>query len=180
MKRFLVGLLVVGAGLALAEAPRIKRAAMQSLEQGFDAMLSSAPEPCELLGNTRGIYLENYGAVFTALVNLVYTPTPNPFRPALSATELRTLHDRKVKKIAMLKGQMQEMLLTMAASPGLDSVRPNEQVVCGVTLFYYSWESVDGLPRQIVVQGEKQQLLQVQNGKLPKSQLESIVKVQEL
>ena len=67
----------------------------------------------------------------------------------------------------------------MAASPALDSVRPGEQVVCGVTLFYYTWEDTHGLPREILMQAEKQKLLSVQRGQAPRTQLEAMLKVQE-
>lgn len=180
MKRVAFALLLACASLAIAEAPRIKRSAMETLERTFDQMLATSPEPCELLGNTRGIYLDNYGAVFTALANLVYTPTPNPFRPAISPAEIHTLHERKSRKVTALEGQMKQMLVNMAASSALDSVRPTEQIVCGVSLFYYSWEDVKGLPSQIVVQGEKQKLLEIQTGRAPKTELDNVVKVQKL
>lgn len=180
MKRLLILALAAGIAVCAADAPRIKRSALQALERSLDVMLLSSSDPCELLGNTRGIYLDNYGAVFTALANLVYTPTPNPFRPKISPAELRALHDRKLVKLEALKNQMREALVTLAADPALDSVRPNEQIVCGVSLFYYSWEDVKGLPAQMIVQGEKQKLLEVEKGSTPKSGLATIVKVQEL
>ena len=66
----------------------------------------------------------------------------------------------------------------MASS--LDAVPPNEQVVLGVTLFYHTWEDRGGLPSQIVMQAERQKLLDVQLGRASRSSLDSIIKVQEL
>ena len=48
-----------------------------------------------------------------------------------------------------------------------------------MTLFYYKWENTAGLPREIMIQAEKQQLISVQSGRVPRNQLEALLKVQE-
>jgi len=178
MRRSLTLALIACAGLALADAPRIKREAIEKLEETFDRALVAGKVPCDLLGNTRGVYLEGYGAVFTSMVSLVFTPTPNPFRD-FTKKDVADIHQKKLQQIPVLKEKMRDMLLTMAASSSLDSVRPSEQMVCGVTLYYYKWEDQSGLPSQIVMQAEKQKLLDVQNGRAARGDLDSIVKVQE-
>ena len=49
--------------------------------------------------------------------------------------------------------------------PRSTACRPNEQIVFGVTLFYYNWEDTSGLPAQIVMQAERQKLLDAQLGR---------------
>ena len=73
---------------------------------------------------------------------------------------------------------MQEALIATAAS--LDTVPSNEQVAVGVSLFYYKWEDTSGLPGQIVMQAERQKLLDVQVGRTPRAALVSTIRVQEL
>ncbi len=180
MKAVLLGLIAVGAGFAIAQSPRVSRAAMAKLEYRLDLFLVHGDDPCQLLGNTRGVYIDGYGAVFTTMVALVPTPIPNPFRD-FTQKDIDTVHQRKVRQVPLMREKMLDMLLMMASDSALDSVRPNEQIVCGVTFFYYKqWENAAGLPAQFVMQGEKQKLLDVQMGRIPRAQLDSIVKVQEL
>ncbi len=61
---------------AQPQRARVTRAAIAPLESSFDARIGAPgqPEPFDLLGNTRGVYLEGYGAVFTAEANLIVMP----------------------------------------------------------------------------------------------------------
>lgn len=167
-------------GAALADAPRVKRAALAAMEKSFDDRLQSAvtQEPFDMLGNTRGIYLDGYGAVFTAELGLVFTPTINPFRLTIPKPEVAAVHQRKVRQLPILKQNMREMLLNCSAS--LDSVPGNEQIVVSIILFNRAWEDTSGLPSQIMMQGERQKLLNVQTGRAPRTILDSVIRVQEL
>lgn len=167
-------------GTAVAEAPRVKRAALAAMEKAFDMKLLSAAaqEPFDLLGNTRGIYLEGYGAVFTAEIGLVYSPTINPFRLTIPKPEMAAVHLRKLRQLPILKENMRQMLLDCSAS--LDSVPPGEQIVVSVILFNRAWEDTTGLPSQVMMQAERRKLLDVQTGRTARANLDSIVKVQEL
>lgn len=165
--------------VALADAPRINRVAFEKLEGAMDSMLVSGDKPCVLEGNTRGVYVDGFGAVFTSIVSLATTPTVTPFYDLTKQT-ISLTRARKMTQVPVLRDKMRTMLLTLAASPALDSVRTNEQIVTGVTLFYYRWEDSHGLPSQIVMRGEKGKLLEVQTGRSPQTALESIVKIEEL
>jgi hypothetical protein len=68
-------------------------------------------------------------------------------------------------------------LAETAADADLDPVPPTEKIAIGVTLFYYKWEDSSGLPRQIVMSAEKQQLLQARRQKLD---LASVIQEQKL
>ncbi len=180
-KGFAVAIILAGAlGTAAAEAPRVKRAALAAMEKAFDMKLLSAAaqEPFDLLGNTRGIYLEGYGAVFTAEIGLVYSPTINPFRLTIPKAEMAAVHVRKLRQLPILKDDMRQMLLDCSAS--LDGVPAAEQIVVSVILFNRAWEDTSGLPSQIMMQAERQKLLDVQTGRTPRANLETVVKVREL
>lgn len=175
MKRILAIAFLCGFAL-LADAPRISRLAMSQLEAQVDKLFASDPR-LMIEGNTRGVYLDGYGAVFTTMVS-VPTKVPSPFND-FSKKDMLEVRDTKLKELPALRDKMRQSLLMMAASPALDGVRPAEQVVCGVTLFYYKWENTAGLPREIMIQAEKQQLVSVQSGRVPRNQLEALLKVQE-
>ena len=161
MKRLLAvaALLVLALWTAWADKPRVSHAALAAVEKIFDSRIQHAnpADPLDLLGNTRGIYLAGYGAVFTTAVDLIVSPTLSPFRPAFSKEELARIHHRKLERLPLLRKNMRDMLVSTAAA--LDMVPANEQVVIGVTLFYFSWEDTSGLPSQIVMQAERQKLL---------------------
>jgi hypothetical protein len=149
---------------AAQEAPpashaRIARAALASVEKNFDGRFARAytPDAFELLGPTRGVYLEGYGAVFSVELNLIVSPNLTPFRQSFTKIEIARIHDRKVQRLPLLKQQMREMLVASAAS--LENLPPSEQVVLAVSLFHYSREDYSGLPSQIVMQAERQKLL---------------------
>ena len=146
-------------------AGALKRPVFADMERKIDGRIQRAiPEdPFLLLGNTRGFYLENYGAVFTAEVNLLNTPTISPFRQTIPKEDVVKVHKRKVERLAALKQHMRTALLALAAT--LDDVPPGEQIVLGMALFYFSWEDTTGLPSQVLMQGEKRRLIDVQAGR---------------
>ncbi|HTQ57642.1 MAG TPA: hypothetical protein VMI94_24405 [Bryobacteraceae bacterium] len=147
------------AGQGAPAHSRITRTALAAVERDFDGRLTRAntPDSFDLLGPTRGVYLEGYGAVFSAEVNLVVTPNLSPFHQRFTKPEIARWHDRKLQRLPVLKQNMRAMLIASAAS--LENLPPSEQVVVAVTLFHYSWEETSGIPAQIVMQAERQQLL---------------------
>jgi hypothetical protein len=103
------------------------------------------------------VYLEGFGAVFTAQLDLIVTPAVNPFRQAMSKQEIARVRERKVNRLPVLKTIMKEMMMETAAALG--SMPPGEQVVLAVSLFHFNWEDTAGLPAQIVMRAPKQKLL---------------------
>lgn len=172
-------LLTTAIWAAVAEKPRFSRASLVAMEKSFDGRIRkiSIDDPFDLLGNTRGIYLEGYGAVFTTEVNLVAGPTITPFHLTISKEEASRMRQKKVQRVPVLKDKMRDMLVASAAS--LDSVPPKEQIALGVSLFYFSWEDTAGLPSQILMQAERQKLLDVHVGRVSRAALDNIVRVQE-
>lgn len=143
---------------AESQQPRVTRPAMEVVEKNFNNALSSPgqADPFDLLGPTRGVYLEGYGAVFSTQVGLTAAPLIFPFRVQLSKADIDAVHEKKVKNLAVLKRAMREMLVNAASS--LTNLPPDEQIAVGVTLFYSSWEDKTGLPAQILMQAKKSQL----------------------
>jgi len=180
MRHRLALLLLAAVTVALVAEPRVTRAALQPMEASLDRRIRtiSADSPFELLGNTRGVYLEGYGAVFTAEVNLSQSMTISPFSLTIPKDYVVKLHQRKLERVPVLKRNMEEQMLAMAAS--LDTVPLSERVVLGITLDYHSWEDTTGLPSQIVMQAERQKLVDVELGRASRSSLNSIIQVQEL
>lgn len=150
---------LLAAAAAPADPARGVRESLAALERIFDSRLErqSIEDPFLLLGTTRGVYLEGYGAVLTAEVNLVSGPAITPFRPALSKQDVARLHVKKQQRLPLLRQLMREMLVDAAGA--LEAVPPNEQIVLAVSLFYYSWEDRSGLPTQVLMQAQRQQLL---------------------
>lgn len=169
--RLAAALLAVCGALAAAEQPKIARASVQAVERGFDRAVAALDvnDPFDLLGLTRGVYLDGYGIVFTAEANLVITPI-SPFHPAPDQAGIARLHERKLQRLAILKKLMKASVLDAAAA--LDSVPADEQVVLAVTLFYRSFEQRSGLPDQVIVQAPRRTLLEIKAGRAPESGIE--------
>jgi hypothetical protein len=136
---------------------RVTRAALNYVEKTCDGRLARAYDSFDLLGTTRGVYLEGYGAVFSSELNLIVSPNLSPFHQSFTKIEIARIHDRKAQRLPILKQQMRELLIASAAS--LENLPPTEQVVLAVSLFHYSWEDYSGLPSQVVMQAERQKLL---------------------
>lgn len=156
---------------------RINRAAIATLEKGFDMTIRSARvnDPIGILGNTRGIYLDGYGMVFTAEVNLVANAVISPFKPGFTPQELVALREKKLDRVNVLKQSMRDML--MAAAKDLDSLPVNETVTVVISMTYFSWENSAGLPVQIMMQAPRSALLDARAGR--PQVLEAALRVRE-
>jgi hypothetical protein len=181
MKRALIFSAVLAAAwVAVAQGPQVSYAAIRAMEQSLDrrVLTLSTDTPFDLLGNTRGVYLGGYGAVFTTEVNLLVTNNVSPFLQTIPKEYVTKVHAQKLQRIPVLKRSMRDAMVATAAS--LDNVPAGENIVLGVTLFYYNWENTSGLPSQIVMQAQRQKLLDVQLGRASRASLDAIIRVQEL
>lgn len=154
-----------GAENIAAVKPRVPRSAIAGMEKSFDQRIYRAVtlETLDLLGTTRGVYLDNYGVVFSAEVGLYPDPARTPMQPAWTPAFIQALHAKKLERLPILKQMMREMLTNLAVA--LDTMPGNEQVVVAVTLFYRKLEKRDGLPEQIVMQAPRQVLLDIRDKK---------------
>jgi hypothetical protein len=143
-----------------ARPMRIALATFSELEKRFDGKISSlggVNQPMDLLGTTRGIYLDGYGAVFTSELSLIITPDINPFRPTITDKLKTQVHQEKVARVPLLKEAMKEML--RAAAMTLIQVPEDQQIVLAVRLDYLKWEDTMGLPGLIVMKADRKAAL---------------------
>ncbi len=160
MRTAAVALLALCALPGVADAPKVNRGMIEAMQQSLDNKLSRLwpQDPAEVIGLTQGTYIQGYGAIFLSEVNLAPAAGISPFHPTVSADEVRRTHEKKVQRMAALRGAMRAMLVDSARS--LDSVPADEQVAVGLSLFYWKWENHDGLPAQIVMHAPRKALLQ--------------------
>jgi hypothetical protein len=147
-----------------ASAPRVTRSMLIDLEKNLDGRVVrlSQDSPFLLLGPTRGIYLDGYGAVFTAEINLVSAPAAlMMFRPQMTKEEIEQHRQLKLTRVPLLKQAMRQAMIDSASS--LDTVPPQEQIVVVAMLAKYPWENTTGIPQQIMMQASKKDLLEQRN-----------------
>jgi hypothetical protein len=136
---------------------RIAPQTFRDLERRFDtrlATLSPDPnEPTDLLGTTRGIYVDGCGVFFTAEVSLVRTPELSPFLREIPKEVAERVHQRRVERLPRLEAAMDEMLHAMART--FLTVPPDQKLVLAVRLQYGTWESTAGMPAQIMLSGTR-------------------------
>ena len=143
-----------------SKVPRIPLGTFSSIERTFDSRFSSigtVNDPLDLLGATRGIYLEGYGAVFTTELSLIVSPTINPFRQTISKELAEQVHQRKLARLPALKKAMQDLMRTAADT--LKLIPDNQLIVVAVRLDYVNYEDTTGLPGLIVMKSERRQAL---------------------
>ncbi len=173
MKR-LLALVLFGTGLFAADKPIVPRQSIEVVERGFDKMLAGVDvnDPFDVIGLTRGLYLDGFGIVFTTETNLVISSL-SPFARTPNQEDIAKLRQKKAARLQILRNLMRQELLT--AGTTLQSVPANEQVVLAVTLFYRSFEQREGLPDQIIMQAPRQTLVDIKSGRAD----ESAIRVQE-
>jgi hypothetical protein len=171
--KFAAGLLAGIVLVAGSVSPRVSRDNVATLERLTDGKVIQldASTPGDVLGRTRGVYLEGYGAVFSAEVDLNPYAAVNPFRPAYTAAQVDNLRTQKQVRITALKKRMVESMVVIAQN--LEGVPTAERIALAVTIPYFAWEKSEGMPRQILIQAPKSALLNT--GTLN----DSVLKVQE-
>jgi hypothetical protein len=150
-----VGLLLMTAALSWSQGVRpslkIAPSTFSTLEKSFDTRVEkTSADPMVILGTTRGLYIEGYGAVFTTEVDLIQTPNMMFMRSSpMTPEEVARVHERKLRNITALKSAMTEMM--KAAGRTLLQIPPDQKLVVAVRLLYLPWENTAGLPSQFVL-----------------------------
>lgn len=153
---------VTAAPLPAAAAPKaiapkvtITRQTFKPLEDDFNLKLStfSPVEPVYMLGLTRGVYLQGYGAVFSVEMDLIQSPTVNPFHGAITKQDIGATHARKLKQLPLLQDAVRRQMI--ACAKALDAMPPDQQLVMVVRLDYQPWEDTDKLPAQILLTADR-------------------------
>jgi hypothetical protein len=139
---------------------RIALSTLSTLERRLDGQLSAIGttiDPLDLLGTTRGVYLDGYGIVFTTECSLIITPSISPFRQSITEQDKIQVHQRKVNRLPVLKKTMREMMKVVALS--LAQVPDNQLFVLVVRLDYLPYEDTTGLPGQIIMSADRRSAL---------------------
>jgi hypothetical protein len=154
-------LLAFAYGATAGPLPRVGRSALIATEKSLDDRVTRLwdDNPFVLIGATRGVYLDGYGAVLTAEVNL-FTGRTLMMGPPLTKDEIARYRQKRIDRLPQLKQAMRQALVATAAS--LDPIPPEEDVVIVIFLSHYSWEDVSGLPVQVTFQAKKKRLLDAQ------------------
>jgi len=142
-------------GPASAEPPRIPLDAIRTLERAFDEKIASVrPEPMNVMGAARGLYLPGYGLVFTAELDLAMTPASGGlFHRVFSPAERTAIHDKKLAQLPILEQLMRDMLT--ASAQKADTMPDGERIVLAVRLWCQAFEDRTGLPSQILMAADR-------------------------
>ena len=144
------------AAMAGAAGAGLTRQAFKTLEDGFNTKLGTfnPADTIYILGATRGVYLQGYGVVFSAELDLIQSPTINPFHAKITPEEVVSTHNRKLKQLPLLRQAMKDQLAACAKS--LNGLAPTDQVVMVVRLDYQPWENMASMPSQILLRADRQ------------------------
>lgn len=126
------------------------------LEKRFNTQLATlfdANNPLDLLGLTRGVYLEGYGVVFTAELSLMVTPNITPFQMEIPKELADRVRQTKIERLPVLKTAMKEMMAIAART--FFQIPPNQQVAISVRFLYQPWENRTGMPSQILMRADR-------------------------
>lgn len=129
------------------------------LERSCDDKLTGIGEPrtVDLLGATRGVYLDGYGTVFTTEMNLVTPPAVYPFHPQITKDEMTRQHQKKIERLPLLRKAMTDMM--KAAAVSLSAMPDNQQIVLAVRLDNMKWEDITGLPGMVLMKADRKSAL---------------------
>jgi hypothetical protein len=139
---------------------KVTRPSLRGMERSFDERLSTLwpDNPVTVVGPTRAVYLEGYGAVFTAELSLA-SEGITLMHLTLTPQEKALVVKRKTERVPQLEKMLRDSLVNAAAS--LDTVPPTEQVVIQVILDRFTWEEDPKYPAEMIIQGQRQKLLDV-------------------
>ncbi len=175
MKYLLALLLAATLLVAAVTEPILNRAMLIPVEKRIDQRLETLyDEPFLLLGMARGLYLDKFGAVFSAELQLVSTPGLGTFGFTAPTKEmLVSVRNKKLERLPILKEAMRAQLASAAVA--LERLPVDEKVVLGISIFRRSWEDSTGLPAQIVMQAIRKDLLAAKTAPA----IEAAIRVQE-
>jgi hypothetical protein len=139
---------------------KVTRPSLRSMEKSLDERLSTLwpDNPVTVVGPTRAVYLEGYGAVFTAELSLANEGV-SLMHLTLTPQDKAAVVKKKTERVPQLEKFLKEALVGAAAS--LDTVPPNELMVIQVVLDRFTWEEAPTYPAEMIVQATRQKLLDV-------------------
>jgi hypothetical protein len=147
---------LASSNLPAPKAARIPLDAIRELERTFNGRLSGlagVDQPAELMGDTRGVQLEDYGVVFTTEVSLVITPGLMPGRPKIPPEMAARVKVQRLERMPLLQAAMKEMMRNMAAA--FTQIPASQHLLLVVRLYYGSWEDTTGMPAQVIMRADR-------------------------
>ena len=123
MKRLLLAIAFAAAPLVFgSDAPQVARVQVANIENQINGALAAMypDERYFILAPARGIYIDNFGLVFMAEVNLVSGPAITPFHQEMSKEEIARHRDRKLSRLPRLRSELLKVLgntITMIQAP---------------------------------------------------------------
>ncbi len=151
------------------------RTVERSIDRGFERRLLAGGAPMIKIGNTRGGYLQGFGAVFTLEVNVVPMANVSPFKPSYTEQELRQLNQKKRGRLSELEELGAGILVKEAGKLG--AIPEEEQMALMISLFHFTWEDTGDLPAQVVIQAPRRALLDRQAGRISEQELAKLLTV---
>ena len=149
--------------LTLFAAPsRVPRAELREAENRFDTVIQKrwVDDQRVLLGTSRAFYVDGYGVIVTAEINLLTGPSVTPFSLPISPEMIAQHRAKKLERLAHMK----DLLASTAqqAKSWFPELRDDEHIAVGVQMYRYVWEDATGLPRQLLSQTTKRNDARVQ------------------
>ncbi len=141
--------------LPLIAGVAVSMTALKAVEKFTDSKFSD--QPWELLGDTRGTYLPGYGAVFTFEMSLVNVSPLTPFHMTVTEEEKKSIHDRKLRQLVVLRQSMHELIVRTAST--LTDLPPAENIVFEAHLLDQPFENHEGLPWRVAMTVQRQKIL---------------------
>jgi hypothetical protein len=181
MKNLLLisSLTVVGVAVgAVADSPPpVRRAVIRAAELSLkDRLVRIFPDaPISVTGEPRGVYIDGFGAIFTAEMQPV-SDGASLMHSILRPEEKAQVIAKKKARIPELEKGLKQALVETAAS--LDPVPLDEQVVLEVVIDRFLWEDGSGYPAELIVQAPRRKLLDLKRAGSPAA-LDAAIKLTE-
>lgn len=152
------GAMPAPAALAVAST-HIPQGMLANLEKNFDIRLAAAnaTDPLEILGGTRGLYVDGFGAVFSTELSLIVTPGLYGLLPTIPDDLKMKVRQRKLAHISQLEDVMKDLVKVSAIT--LVPLPDDQKIMFAVRVRYLIWEDTAGLPAQIVMTADKKSAL---------------------
>jgi hypothetical protein len=157
-------------------APHVPRAQVASAENRINSELAAMypDERYFIMAPARGMFLDNFGLIIMAEINLVTGPAITPFHQEITKEEIARHRDRKLSRLPKLRTDLMSILANTTTMVQLPPEAGN--IVLGITLVRYPWENAAGIPTQIILQADWSKLGEARKQGKP---LDSVVRVSE-
>jgi hypothetical protein len=142
-------------GFTLFAAGRLggpARAELREAEQRLDNTISQrwVEDPQVLIGGSRAFYIDGFGVVITAEINLVTGARLSPFNQTMSPEVMARHRTRKLERLPQLRDLLDTVL--QQAKGWFPELKDDEHIALGVQMYRYKWEDASGMPSQMLLQ----------------------------